>query len=388
VQDVTRVGSESERSDRIGRTCGADSRLLALLQRLIAVSTRGLPAMFRADRREFAHTRQRDASGGLALVGESPRYGSISLLGLQHLGEPDQRAILAGESAEEHCGRQISKLPGVSSLGDVALATWAAAELGHPELGKAVERLRQVWANAPNPFTVEAAWTLSALVAARDAAGSDAMLEDVRAALARAFSVEGGVFGHWIYAGRAPRMRSHVACFADQVYPIQAFSRHHAAFGDAQALEMAERCAQRICDAQGEEGQWWWHYDARTGEVVEGYPVYSVHQDAMGPMALLDLVEAGGTDRGGAIRRGLCWMENATEVDRSLIDEEIPLIWRKVARSEPGKLTRAARAALSRVHPALRRAWPHQLFPPNTIDFESRPYHLGWVLHTWLGGLG
>jgi len=25
-----------------------------------------------------------------------------------------------------------------------------------------------------------------------------------------------------------------------------------------------------------------------------------------------------------------------------------------------------------------------RVFPPDAIDYESRPYHLGWVLDTWL----
>ena len=82
--------------------------------------------------------------------------------------------------------------------------------------------------------------------------------------------------------------------FAAQVYPIQALARLHRSADDQEALAVANSVAAAICTAQGEAGQWWWHYDGRTGGVVEGYPVYSVHQHAMGPMALLDLAEAGG----------------------------------------------------------------------------------------------
>jgi hypothetical protein len=27
------------------------------------------------------------------------------------------------------------------------------------------------------------------------------------------------------------------------------------------------------------------------------------------------------------------------------------------------------------------------VFPPTEIEHESRPYHLGWVLYTWLSRL-
>jgi hypothetical protein len=164
-------------------------------------------------------------------------------------------------------------------------------------------------------------------------------------------------------------------------------ARFHKAFDIPSALETANRCAAQICRLQGPGGQWWWHYDVRTGEVIEGYPVYSVHQDAMAPMALLDLFEAGGTDYAEAIRRGLKWMECAPEVGRSLIDEYQMLIWRKVARFEPRKFTRCVRTALTALSPSLRAHWLDTVLCPSLIDYESRPYHLGWVLHAWLGGL-
>ena len=87
------------------------------------------------------------------------------------------------------------------------------------------------------------------------------------------------------------------------MYPIQALARLHRSADDPEALAVAGTVAGAICSAQGADGQWWWHYDSRTGAVVEGYPVYSVHQHAMGPMALLDLADAGGDGHLDAIRR-------------------------------------------------------------------------------------
>ena len=86
-----------------------------------------------------------------------------------------------------------------------------------------------------------------------------------------------------------PKLRGHVSCFADFVYPIQALSYYHQATRDARAAEVAISCAERMCQMQGPEGQWWWHFDIRAGRLVEGYPVYSVHQDSMAPMALFAL---------------------------------------------------------------------------------------------------
>jgi hypothetical protein len=167
-------------------------------------------------------------------------------------------------------------------------------------------------------------------------------------------------------------------------YSIQALSRYHRIVHDEAALAAANRAADRICELQGPDGQWWWHYDARTGLLVEGYPVYSVHQDAMGPMCLLDLAEAGGRDHTDSIRNGLRWMARAPEVNCSLIDDERSVIWRKVHRGDAAKIVRGVRAAGSRLHSSLQIRLLDRLFPPDRVEYESRPYHAGWALDTWL----
>ena len=65
---------------------------------------------------------------------------------------------------------------------------------------------------------------------------------------------------------------SHVSCFADFVYPIQALSYYYQATQDSRAAEIACCCAEHMCELQGDSGQWWWHFDNRTGRVLERYP--------------------------------------------------------------------------------------------------------------------
>jgi hypothetical protein len=191
-----------------------------------------------------------------------------------------------------------------------------------------------------------------------------------------------GAFPHRLGGGGG--LRGHVCCFADLVYPIQALSIRQLRSGDAAAAAAARRAAELIVSRQGASGQWWWHYDLRSGEVVEGYPVYAVHQDAMAPMALFAAEKATGADFSGAVERGLDWLERSPELDgRSLADDEAGLIWRKVARREPLKLSRSLQAAASRIHPSLRVPAMGLVFPPVAIDYEDRPYHLGWLLHAF-----
>ena len=63
-----------------------------------------------------------------------------------------------------------------------------------------------------------------------------------------------------------------------------------------EALQNSLQCANAICNLQGPLGQWWWHYDSMTGRVAERYPVYSVHQHAMAPMALFAAQDACNAD--------------------------------------------------------------------------------------------
>ena len=84
------------------------------------------------------------------------------------------------------------------------------------------------------------------------------------------------------------------------------------------------------------------------------------------------------------IRRSLHWLARSPELaGGSLIDDRAGLIWRKVARNEPAKLVRYAQAVASRLHVGLRVPGVDSVFPARAVDYEDRPYHLGWVLHAW-----
>ena len=138
-----------------------------------------------------------------------------------------------------------------------------------------------------------------------------------------------------------------------------------------------------MCQLQGADGQWWWHFDIRTGKVVERYPVYSVHQYSMAPMALFALAKACGQVHSELIEKGLSWLSNPPEIAESLIDTERNVIWRKVARRESRRLVRGLQAAACRLHQAMRIPAVNSIIPPISVDYETRPYHMGWILHAW-----
>ena len=333
-----------------------------------------------------------DGSWTLDRRGTSTRYAAITALGVEFLPEDRQRAVLAGRTAQEFTGLLIESLPAVTNLGDAALIAWAAAETGHPKLSDALARVEALDEDGRPQYTVEAAWVLSALAAARATVDVERRFTAARDRLLRARIGDSPLFPHATGPGLVPWYRAHVACFADQTYPLQALARAHASDdqgGDPEALAASEACARRICELQGDGGQWWWHYDARTGGVVEGYPVYSVHQHAMAPTALFDLTDAGGSDFGASIRKGLRWMADVPELGAGhepLILDELGATWRKVYRGDPKKAVRAARGLGTRVVPGLRLKSLDRVYRPLSVDRECRPYEFGWMLHAWQGG--
>jgi hypothetical protein len=345
--------------------------------RLRAAALAGLPRMYRPDEGLFAFTLRGPTPQRRA--GRSARYTAIVLLGLRQEDPADVRRVLHGTAPEALCGRLIDCLPENESLGDTALIAWAAAAWQHPRAARAQAWLVVRLSERKTPYCVDLAWALAAL--GHDPRPAVTELAGQTAARLRAVQGAGGLFPHWV--GKRRSLRAHVACFADQVYPIHALSEHSRRAGAAADLHAAQRCAARICALLGPAGQWWWHYDVRSGRVLEPYPVYAVHQHAMAPLALLALRTAGGPDLSSYIGRGLAWLRACPELDGgSLVDGERELIWRKVARREPVQLARRVQALASRVHPQCRVPLDWAL-RPTAIDYEVRPYELGWLLYAW-----
>lgn len=356
------------------------------VKHLVTLAVTGLQSMYLPATHEFVQTtRGLPGPSGprLAPEGTNLRYAAMAALGLHLTDDPVQRTVLRGETAAcltRFVGEQAQTHP---DPGAVALAAWAAAEVDHRFDEALFGRLRK-WLGVGTPLpTVDVAWMLTAAVAARELGDTSDVAERTSRLLLCAQGPR-GIFPHALPAASQGRFRAHVGCYADQVYPIQALARFAAASGDDQALAAANRCAARICQQQGADGQWWWHYDVRDGSVVEGFPVYSVHQHAMGPMALFDLLDSGGDDHRREILLGLRWLQTHPEVLGELVDERHAVIWRKVGRREPAKAVRRLGAVTTSLRPGLRLPGLDRVFPPVSIDYECRPYELGWLLYAWL----
>jgi hypothetical protein len=181
--------------------------------------------------------------------------------------------------------------------------------------------------------------------------------------------------------------QARVTTFATQVYPLHGLAWYARGI-DADVFPVLGRVAATLVEAQGPLGQWWWFYSAKSGAVLEGYPVYSVHQDAMAFMALLPLrVRAAGAHE-RQLSRGLDWLFGANELGTSLVRSDPAYISRCIQRvgsesdgfagiSHSNRLKVVARGIGLGSQEAAQGAAPGTL----EILHECRSYHLGWILY-------
>lgn len=362
---------------------GESKKTLAadFISKLKDLAIRSLKRMYLPDERLFVF-RLRKNGEAIIREGISRRYTAIALIGLAGEGESVSASVLGNHTLYDVCSRLLGDIEQVDNLGDVALTLWALSAVNFRDRQPVLERLIALRPSERTYPTVEIAWAISALCVDSQASVGD-LRERLAHRLLSSFVKPSGMFPH-VIGEKSRGLRSHVTCFADLVYPIQALALYFKLTEDAPAARTALQCANQICQHQGEAGQWWWHYDCRTGSVIEPYPVYAIHQDAMAPMALFALQEATGKDFTSGVKKGLAWLTHSPELNEgSLIDNDSDIVWRKVGRREPGKLSRYVQAIATRVHPGISVPGLDLIFPPGAIDYEDRPYHLGWLLYAW-----
>lgn len=354
------------------------------IDQLIGLSIAGLGPMFVPGSREFCYRLVRSADD-LRQEGLSPRYTAMTLLGLCQLEKARGKSPFPITTLLDGLlqNRQWS-----ASGGDFGLLLWLTAVCSPEKLPPLLKRLVAEdffsrHADLRQGRTMELAWLLTGL--SHVALAPQTGLPDVSELANKTYRLlvknqgEGGFFGHLSTStGSIGRLRGWLGSFADQVYPILALTRFSEAFKQPEALERALACGMGICRVQGPLGQWWWHYDSRAGRVADMYPVFSVHQEAMAPMALFPLAESTGRNFDEAIYRGLEWIGGANELETDMRDFRHNLIWRCI-RPVP-EFSMKVDVALS--HLRVYRNASHRKM---SILHECRPYELGWLLYAFSG---
>ena len=304
------------------------------VSKLCDLAAAGLVEMLDPEHRIFCDIYNRTENG---MVRErlSPRYTMMTLLGLHRYECSGRPSPIAVAPILESL---LDDTRWVNGAGDLGLLLWTCAELIperlpdiYYELG--VQGALARFSDGRLGRTMEVAWYLTGIARCYQAGYGDLPRLGEQAAAARQILERNcgpsGVYGHLSRGNSwSGYVRGRIGSFADQVYPTIALARLSQALEDDKARQMALKTAQKMCHLQGPLGEWCWHYDSVTGRVVSRYPVYSVHQHAMGPMMLWAAGEATGCDFNESIYKGLAWIGGNNELRRDLVEASLGLVWR------------------------------------------------------------
>lgn len=324
--------------------------------------------------------------GRFELSGASLRYAAISQIGIAkwRMFHPEDGPLLPDLWA-----RIVNNRDKSNHIGDYGLGLWAGILSEADDSDIFAKLLSDGWrSRADSCNAVELGWIVQACaLAVRNRSElesiSKPILDEARERLMRLFVPGSGLFQRHDRPGFSRAVSRRVACFADQVYPIIALSNYGKAFDNRDCIDYAAEAVERICGFQGPLGQWWWHYDTKAGKISEEYPVFSVHQDAMAPMAILAGDRASGADHRKNIELGMRWLLGNNELDTNMLLDEAGAIWRDIEKREPGKLSRNLRAALCTAGLGPLHRFAGKCCLGFRINYECRPYHLGWILYAW-----
>jgi hypothetical protein len=360
-------------------TAGAPS-----VSELCDLAASGLMAMLDPEKQIFCDTYNR-AESGMRREGLSHRYTMMTLLGLHRYERSGRRSPVEIAPVLNALLRDTGW---ISTAGDLGLLLWTCAELVPERLPDVYREVGAQGAltrfiDGRRGHTMEVAWYLTGIANCYLAGHGDlpGLAEQVVAArqILEANCGTSGVYGHlsrnksW-----AGLVRGKIGTFADQVYPTIAFARLSQALQDDKARQMALCTAERMCELQGPLGEWCWHYHSVGGNVVSRYPVYSVHQHAMGPMMLFAASEATGCEFNHAIYEGLAWISGDNELHRDFVEPSLGLVWRSVYLDS---MDAYADAALRLLRLRSGTADARRL----KVRYECRPYELGWLLYAFAG---
>jgi hypothetical protein len=360
---------------------------------LAVLAARGLARM--ADERTglFPHKVRLTAAGPVTGP-PNAFYSAISVIGLLTGGVDHawRDSIAAGRALDAVHAAGAGSPDGMLA----GTATWALALAGDARAAGLVRDLDGRWAPRGRS-SMEIGLVVSGLVAAMDgvpaARDRARRLADAGAReLVQRWSPASGMFPAHRGVRRAGQLRPRnvlgrrVTSFAHQVYALHGLAAHARVVSGA-VPGCAVRTAERLVEAQGPHGQWWWMHSARDGRVLEGYPVYSVHQDGMAFLGLAPLQDLGAGDYAEALWRGLRWVDGANELGTSLVDRDHALVVRCIQRvgsraDGPSGLSPEMLRATQLASWGLRQAAGTHADPARLeVLRECRSYHLGWLLY-------
>jgi hypothetical protein len=321
--------------------------------------------------------------------GQNDLYSAMALVGLAIDAGPRANALLATVDSSGGIDRLVRSAGTTQAAGMLGAVIWALSELEDSRVAKPLALAATIGPRAPSSMDLGLLLAGISSAALKFPGQRDHCLsvgEALHAELCGRFVRSGALF-RGSSSPRADILHWHIASFATQVYPILGIAMFARA-SDRPPAWQSRAVADRLIEAQGPAGQWWWMYSPPSGRVLEAYPVYVVHQSAMAFMALASLQQVGSGPFRASLQRGLMWLEpHVNELGTAMYRSEPPFFSRAIQRHGSdadafGGMSRLRHARLvlaslsRRSWGADRQAHPSQL----EVLREDRPYHLGWLL--------
>jgi hypothetical protein len=365
-----------------------DMTLCGRLEGLASLALDILPRL-RDPRSDLFSQKTHLDAGRYVNEGANPFYTAICLIGLVNHGS-DRAAALTADLARSFDALGRACEDPTSPINLLAGTLWSFSLAEDSRAGAVLARL-EASVEPARQTAMELGLVMSSLSAAAERCPQ---LRDPAVRLAEycapeligRFSRPASLFSGIARADRGlDAVNARVTTFASQVYPIHGLAEYSRVMCHRLAPE-ARAAADRIVDVQGPLGQWWWIYSVHSEQVIDGYPVYVVHQDSMAFLALAALQNIGEGSYEPALRAGLEWTMGPNELRQPLIQRDPPFFARAIQRkgTDPDGFFGLSRADHWRVVLAsLVGGGRGTSAQPRNLEIlaEDRPYHLGWLLY-------
>jgi hypothetical protein len=328
----------------------------------------------------FRATPRVEAPGDTGPDASVLRTGAIVLLGLLRA---DEVGLTHPFSTGALRTRVLGDLGGDSvGPGDLGLALWAESRADGGAIGEITSLIRRRVAKRFDRIPLEQlAWLVSGLTAASERSGLEetvSLLDQSEAELLARTAAGTGLMHdpyHRIGGGLTP--------VAGQFHSLIALDQLVRSERGEDDREPAQLLARALLDLQREDGSWPGVVDSVRGEPAALYPVLTVTQVALAPIALRGAKQLGlEGDFDSAIERSLAWASGGNRLGFDLIHEQEARLDRGILpRREPGAVSRGFTTATRRIRGRLSEPDPARLILDPDVSSED----LGWVLEAWAG---
>lgn len=328
----------------------------------------------------FRATPRVETAGEAGPDASALRAGAIVLLGLLRADEVGLRHPFSTGSLRT---RVLGDLGGQAvGPGELGLALWAESRADGGAIGEITGLIADRTADRFDQIPLEQlAWLVSGLTASSERTGGDqitALLDRAEAELLIRMAAGTGLMHdpyHRIGGGLTP-----VAGQFHSLIALDQLVRSERSEGNR---ESAQRLATALLNLQREDGSWPGIVDSLRGEAAALYPVLTVTQIALVPIALRSAERLGLEGAfGQAIESSLGWVSGGNRLGFDLVHEEEARLDRGILpRREPGPVSRGFSTAARRLRGRLPEPEPGRLI----LDPDVASEDLGWLLEAWAG---